>query len=114
MPQAGSGFPQADCRPLARTVNRRPGHADTGFSADPLLLPRREEIAETDAPEKLGANPIGDDIDHLTAVLRRVDVRAERACAEGHVHDLDDGIRDGHDVRVGRYGRGEALLDLRS
>jgi hypothetical protein len=62
MPQAGSGFPQEDWRPWRRTVSR--AARDTAdirlFSADPLLLPRREEIAETDAPEKLGANTIGD------------------------------------------------------
>jgi len=59
MPQAGSGFPQADCRPWRRTVSRAAGDTadDRSFSADPLLLPRREEIAETDTPEKLGANP---------------------------------------------------------
>ena len=61
MPQAGSGFPQADCRPWRRTVSRRRGHANNRLiSADPFLLPRCQEIAETDPPEKLGANPIGD------------------------------------------------------
>jgi hypothetical protein len=45
--------------------------------------PRGKEIAEPDPPQELGAHPIGDSVDHLAAVLSRVDVRAERRGPSG-------------------------------
>lgn len=45
--------------------------------------PRRQQIFKPDAAEHLGAGTVGDAVDDLGAVLRRVDVDAERPCAEG-------------------------------
>jgi len=74
--------------------------------------PRSEEVAEADPSQKLGADPIGDDVDYLTTILSRVAVCAERPCAKWQVHHLEDGVRDSDGVDVGRRGCGETLLNL--
>src|SRR5438105_14819799 len=79
----------------------------------PFLSPGPEQIAEADPPEELSANPIRYGIHDLATVLRRIDVHAEWACAEGHVDHLDDGVGHRADIRVRRHRSGEALLDVR-
>jgi hypothetical protein len=46
---------------------------------------RKEQVAEADPTKKLGADMIGNPIDYFRAVLRRVNVHAERSLAKGGI-----------------------------
>ena len=57
----------------------------------------------------LGPDAVGDAIDDFGAVLRRIDMDAERPCAEGHADDIDDGLGDCAGIGVGRFECCQAL-----
>src|SRR4051794_27614553 len=56
--------------------------------------PRRENVRQTDPAKEFRANTVGDGVDDLAAVLRRINVRAERTFAERQADDADDGVGD--------------------
>jgi hypothetical protein len=56
---------------------------------------RRKQIIESNAAEHFGSDAIGDTVDNLRAVLRRIDVRAKRPLAMGHADDPDDHLSAG-------------------
>ena len=66
-------------------------------------LSRRQQVAEANPTKKLGADTARDGIDHLRAILRRVNVHPERSLAKGGIDYLDDGVRDCRDIRIGRH-----------
>ena len=76
------------------------------------IHPRREQIFDTDAAEHFRADTVGDAVDNFGAVLRRIDVRAERPLAEGHADHADDRFGDGPCIGVGGLKRGETLQRL--
>ena len=74
--------------------------------------PRNQQVAEANPTKKLGADTVRHGIDHLRAILRRVNVHPERSRAKGGIDHLDDGVRDGRDIRIGRHDGGEAFAHL--
>ena len=53
-----------------------------------------------------------DGIDDLCAVLRRINVRAERSLTKRSIDHLDDRVRDRRDIRIRRHDGGETLKHL--
>ncbi len=91
------------------------GHDATG--AAPITMfscinPRREQIRDTDAPEHFCADAVGDAVDDFRAVLRRIDMHAERPLAERHADHPNDRFGNIARVSVGGLKRGEALQRL--
>jgi hypothetical protein len=64
--------------------------------------------------QHLVTDAVDDGEGDVGAVLRRIDVNAERPFAEWCVDHFDDGIRHGGRVGLRRHDRGERLLDLLS
>jgi len=67
-------------------------------------LSRRQQVAEANPTKKLGADTVRDGIDHLRAILRRVNVHPERSLAKGGIDHLDEPFE--HLVRETRIGAG--------
>src|SRR6267143_6767702 len=75
-------------------------------------VPRCQQVTQPDPTKKLGADTIRNCIDDLRAVLRRIDVHAERPLAKWRIDHLHNSVRDGGDIRVGWHYRGEAIAHL--
>jgi hypothetical protein len=71
-----------------------------------------QQILQPDAPEHLGADSIGDAVNDFRAVLRGIDVDAERALADGRVDDAGDGGGDFVGVGIGRLQARQTLEAL--
>ena len=71
-----------------------------------------QEVRQANIAEHFGPDTVGDAVDDLGAILRRVDMDAERPGAEGPVDDIDDGCGNGGRIGVGRLQGGEALQRL--
>src|SRR5207253_10550342 len=62
------------------------------------------QVAEANPTKKLGPDTVRDGIDHLRAILRRVNVHPERSLAKGGIDHLDEPFE--HLVRETRIGAG--------
>src|SRR5260370_38712431 len=75
-------------------------------------VPRCQQVAQANPAKKLSPDTVRNCIDYLRAVLRRVNVHAERSLAKGRVDHLHDSFCDRRDIRIGRYDGAEALEHL--
>src|SRR5258706_3688042 len=75
-------------------------------------VPRCQQVAQANPTKKLSLDTIRNCIDHLRAVLRRIQVHAERPLSKGSIHDLNDGFRDSGHIGVRRHNRREAFHDV--
>ena len=64
-------------------------------------VPRCQQVAQPNPTKKLSADTVRNHIDHFRAILRRIDVHAERPFAKWLIDHLHDGVRDSGDVRIG-------------
>ena len=71
-----------------------------------------KKIFQSDVAIHLAPHPIGDTVDDLGTVLRRIDMDPERALAERKVDDPDDLARDFRGVGVGGLEAGKTLQRL--
>jgi Caspase domain len=72
----------------------------------------RQQILEADIAIDLAAHAVGHDVDDLSAVLRRINVGAERPLAERRIHDPDDPAGDFGRVGVGGLQSGKTFQRL--
>src|SRR3979490_432991 len=81
---------------LRPQMNQAPSGRLSHFCSKPFCRSavdaRLQQILDADAPEQFGADTVGDAVDDLGAILRRIDMDAERSLAERHVDDPDDGF----------------------
>ena len=70
---------------------------------------RREQVRDAHAAEHFRADAVGYAVDDFRAVLRWIDMGAERPLAEGRIDHLDDRFGDGPCIGVGGLKRGETL-----
>lgn len=73
---------------------------------------RRQQVSQADSAQELGADTIGDRVDHFTAVVGRVDVHAKWSAAKGAAHDVHDRLRDCRRVGVVRFAGDQALQNF--
>jgi hypothetical protein len=71
-----------------------------------------KKIFQSDVAIHFAAYAIGDTVDDLGAVLRRIDVDPERALAKGKIDDPDDLARDFRGIGVGGLEAGKTLQRL--
>ena len=74
-------------------------------------VPRCQKIRKTDISEQLSSYPIGNAVDDLAAVLRRIDVNPKGPLAKWGVDDLDNRFRDQANVGVGGLERRDTFQD---
>lgn len=75
-----------------------------------------QQVSQADVAEHFRSDAVGDAVDELGAILRRVDVDTKRQGAEGLVDDIDDGGGNGGRIGIGRLkdsGRGGGCAPLR-
>ena len=73
---------------------------------------RLQKVAQADTVQHLGANAIEHGKADIGAVLRGIDVNAERPLSKRGVDDVHDGLGNGAGVGIGRNDRRKGLLDL--
>jgi hypothetical protein len=71
-----------------------------------------KKIFQIDVAIHLAAHAIGDTVDDLRAVLRRIDVNPERALAKWKIDNADDLACDFRGVGVGGFQAGKTLQRL--
>jgi len=102
VPKVICGEPTYTCRTYGMLCSRRP--------SAPRVRP--QQVLEANAAQKLRAHPVSNAVDNLRAVLRGIDVDAERPPAERLVDHRYDRFGHGVCVSVGRLERGEAFQGL--
>src|SRR5258708_22147207 len=68
-------------------------------------VPRCQQVAQANPTKKLSPDTIRNSIDHLRAVLRRIQVHAERPPFQASMHDLNDGFRDSRHIAGRMHNR---------
>ena len=71
-----------------------------------------EKVFQTNVAIHLAPHAIGDTVDDLRAVLRRIDVNPERALAKRKIDNADDLACDFRGVGVGGFQAGKTLQRL--
>src|ERR1700719_4684652 len=79
-----------------------------------LRVPRCQKILKADISEQLSSYPIGNAVDDLAAILRRIDVNPKRPPAKWGLDDLNDRFRDPADVGVSGLKRLASAREARA